>query len=203
MRSRPAESRGPRTKAKKPPAGEMASTMQQMSILIKAGVPLVESLTGLADQARAPALKECLGRVAEEVSQGTALSDAFARHPSIFPSLAVEMTKIAEAGGNLSDAMGRLAEHMESSAEISRKVKSALAYPIVVVCISLLTVVTMVTFILPRFMSAFRPDGREAPVDHQGPHVLQRRAYSPVVPVRCWRRGGLLHVEKLRAKHGR
>jgi type IV pilus assembly protein PilC len=73
------------------------------------------------------------------------------------------MIKIAEAGGNLADTIGRLSEHMESSAEIVRKVKSALAYPIVVMCISLITVITMVTFILPRFMTLFDQMGAKLP----------------------------------------
>ncbi len=140
---------------KKPSIDEVASTIRQMSILVRAGVPLVEGLKGLAEQARAASLRECLSAVAHEVSQGGALSDAFSRHPSIFPKLAVEMARIAEAGGSLSESMARLADHMEYTAEITRKVKSAMAYPIVVLCISVATVLTMVPFIFPRFMTLF------------------------------------------------
>ncbi|MEN6581745.1 MAG: type II secretion system F family protein [Armatimonadota bacterium] len=140
---------------KKVPIDEVAGAIRQISILVRAGVPLVEGLNGLAEQAKSPALRACVEQVTLNVSQGMSLSDAFSQHPNVFPTLAVEMAKVAEAGGNLSEAMERLADHMESGAEISRKVKSALAYPIVVLVISIVTVILMVTFILPRFTKLF------------------------------------------------
>ena len=148
---------------KKPSSDEVASTIRQLSILIRAGVPLVEALQGLAEQANSGMLNKCMAEVALNVSHGAALSDCFAMHPSIFPNLAVEMARIAEAGGNLAESMERLAEHMETSAEIARKVKSALSYPIVIVFLSVATVIVMVTFILPRFMKLFDQMGAELP----------------------------------------
>ena len=148
---------------KRPSPDEVSTTMRQLSILVRAGVPLVEGLQGLVDQARSPMLKECLQRVTRDVSQGSALSESFAQHPQVFPTLAVEMARVAEAGGNLSEAMSKLADHMEVGAEITRKVKSALAYPIVVMIISLVTVLVMVTFILPRFMQLFAQMDAELP----------------------------------------
>jgi type IV pilus assembly protein PilC len=134
-----------------------------MSILVRAGVPLVESLQGLAEQARSQVLRACLEQMTTDVSQGTALSDAFSRHPAVFPNLAVEMARVAEAGGSLAQAIERLADHMETGAEITRKVKSALAYPMVVMAISVVTVLVMVTFILPRFMKLFDQMGAKLP----------------------------------------
>lgn len=155
--------RARKTSGKRPSSDEVASTIRQMSILVRAGVPLVEGLVGLADQVRSPMLKVCLEGVASDVSHGAALSDSFAKYPSVFPKLAVEMAGIAEAGGNLAESMGRLADHLENSAEIARKVKSALAYPIVVLAISVITVIVMVTFILPRFMQLFDHMGAKLP----------------------------------------
>lgn len=151
-------------KGKKPSTEEVSSVIRQMSILIRAGVPLVESLQGLSEQAKSEILKSCLQEMALAVSQGTALSDAFSAYPNVFPSLAVEMAKVAEAGGNLSDAMARLADHTETSNQIVQKVKSALAYPIVVMVLSFVTVLVMVTFILPRFMKMFDKMGAELPL---------------------------------------
>ena len=155
--------RGSKVRGKKPPADEVAGTVRQMSILVRAGVPLVESIQGLAEQARSQTLRACLEQMSIDVSQGTALSDAFARHTAVFPALAVEMARVAEAGGNLAEAMEKLADHMETGAEITRKVKSALAYPIVVMAISVVTVLVMVTFILPRFMKLFDQMGAKLP----------------------------------------
>lgn len=150
-------------RGKKPSTDEVASTIRQLSMLVRAGVPLVEGLQGLGDQARSPLLRTCLQEVTRDVSQGATLSDAFSRHPLVFPTLAVEMARVAEAGGDLAEAMGKLADHMETGAEIGRKVKSALAYPLVVVVISVATVLVMVAFILPRFMKLFNQMGAKLP----------------------------------------
>ena len=158
QRTRRAASQG-----KKPSADEVAGTVRQMSILIRAGVPLVESLQGLAEQAKSKTLQAALYEIAADVSHGSALSDCFAKHPMVFPNLAVEMARVAEAGGDLAETMGKLADHMETSAEIGRKIKSALAYPIVVMAISVVTVLVMVTFILPRFMKLFDQMGAKLP----------------------------------------
>lgn len=148
---------------KKPSGDEVAGTIRQLSILIRAGVPLVESLTGLAEQAKSPVLGRALQQITQEVSQGAALSGSFEKHPTIFPRLAVEMAGMAEAGGNLAESLGKLADHMETGAEIARKVKGALAYPVVVMCISFVTVLVMVTFILPRFTKLFSQMGAKVP----------------------------------------
>ena len=150
-------------KCKKPSTEEVSGTIRQMSLLIRAGVPLVESLQGLAEQVKSDTLRSCLTDMSLAVSQGTSLSDAFLMHPNVFPSLAAEMAKIAEAGGSLSDAMARLADHTETSTQITQKVKSALAYPVVVMILSFATVLVMVTFILPRFMKMFDKMGAELP----------------------------------------
>jgi len=154
-------------RGKKPSADDVAGTVRQLSIMIRAGVPLVEGLSGLGEQARSPLLAQALAKMANDVSQGAALSEAFAQHPSVFPSLAVEMAGMAEAGGNLSESLSKLADHLESGAEITRKVKGALAYPVVVMCISVVTVLVMVTFILPRFTKLFKQMGAQVPMTTQ------------------------------------
>ncbi|MCE5321927.1 type II secretion system F family protein [bacterium] len=153
---------GERLKKKSSPE-EVASAIRQISILTRAGVPLVEGLQGLTEQARSLTLRDAMQDITLNISHGMNLSDAFARHPKLFPSLAVEMAKVAEAGGNLSQSLDRLADHMESGAEIGRKIKSAMAYPVVVLFISVITVIVMVTFILPRFMKLFDQMGAKLP----------------------------------------
>lgn len=150
-------------RGKKPTAEEIAGTIRQLSILIRAGVPLVEGLTGLSEQAKSPVFAQVIEEITLDVSHGAALSESFEKHPSIFPRLAVEMARMAETGGNLAESLEKLAEHMEKGAEIVRKIKGALAYPIVVVCISIATVLVMVTFILPRFTKLFDKMGAKVP----------------------------------------
>ncbi len=157
---------GPRKsrRGKKPSPDEVGSTVHQISILIRAGVPLVEGIRSLGEQARSEVLQAALTQMADEVSQGAPLSEAFLRQSHVFPLLAVDMAKIAEAGGDLAESMHRLADYLDKSAEIKRKVKAALAYPMVVICISAVTVIVLVTFILPRFMKLFKSMGAEIPV---------------------------------------
>jgi type IV pilus assembly protein PilC len=150
-------------KTKKLSADELPGVIMQFSILVRAGVPLVAGLHSLAEQAKSETLSLCLSTMALEVSQGIGLSDAFARQSHVFPRLAVEMAKISEAGGNLAESMGRLADHLESGASIRRRVKSALAYPIVVCGISLVTTILLMTFIVPRFTELFNKMGAKIP----------------------------------------
>lgn len=148
---------------KKPSSDEIATTVRQISILLRAGIPLVEGLQSLVEQARSATLRRALQAIANDVSQGASLSEGFVKHPDIFPQLAVDMAKIAEAGGDLAESMSRLADHMEGGAEIRRKVRSAMAYPVVIILISVATVILMVTFILPKFMELFSRMGAKLP----------------------------------------
>lgn len=157
-RSRPA-ARGP----KRASVEEVATNIRQMSILARAGIPLVEGIRSLAEQAKSQSLRLSLEQIAADVSHGSALSESFARHPHVFPRIAVETARVAEAGGNLADSMAKLAENLERGAEIRRKIRSAMAYPIVVVCLSIVTMLVLMTFILPRFMKLFDSMGAKVP----------------------------------------
>ncbi|MFQ3550326.1 MAG: type II secretion system F family protein, partial [Armatimonadota bacterium] len=95
-------------RTKKPSADEIGTVIRQLSILIKAGVPIVEGLYGLSEQASSEVLKKCLNEIAQDVSYGSSLSDALEKHQDVFPNLAVQMAKVAEAGGTLADTMSRL-----------------------------------------------------------------------------------------------
>lgn len=150
-------------KSRKLSPDELPGVITQLSILVRAGVPLVEGLHSLAEQARSEPVSACMSAMATEVSHGMALSDAFARQSHVFPKLAAEMARISEAGGNLSESMGRLADHLESGAAIRRRVKSALAYPVVVCAISFLTTILLMTFIVPRFTELFDKMGAKIP----------------------------------------
>lgn len=149
---------------KRVPVDQQAVVFRQLAILLKAGIPLTEALTGVKNQVRHPTLRDALSAVAEDVTKGESLSAAFVKHSRVFPKLASDMINVAESGGTLHDALDRLAGHLESSADIVRKIKSATTYPVIVILISLITLVAMVTFILPRFMSLFKQMGVDLPV---------------------------------------
>lgn len=146
------------------PVDEQAVVFRQMAILIRAGVSLTEAISGLKAQIKHKALQDTLESVYQDVLGGASFSEAVSRHPAVFPKLASDMISVAEAGGTLHEALERLADHLESSADIQRKVKAASTYPMVVVVIALLTLVAMMTFILPRFLTLFKQMKVELPV---------------------------------------
>ncbi len=148
----------------KVPVDEQATVFRQMAILIRAGISLTDALHGLQSQVKNRALQEALSGIHDDLVQGMSFSEAVSRHPAVFPRLASDMISIAEAGGTLYEALDRLAIHLESSADIARKIKSATMYPIAVIMISILTLIALVTFILPRFLQLFKQMNVELPM---------------------------------------
>ncbi len=150
-----------RTKAK---LDELAMVSRQLAIMIDSGVPIVEALQSLAAQIRTPSLRDVISDVQQQVLQGYSLSQSLARHSGVFSQLYIDMVKTAEAGGELGRVMDQLATYLEGNLDIIRKVKSAMMYPIIVIAASVVTVVALETFVLPRFMKLFKQMGVAIPV---------------------------------------
>lgn len=142
---------------------ELAMFSRQLAIMIQSGVPIIEALESLELQVKSASFQTVVNDLRQQVLQGHSLSQSLARHTGVFSQLYVDMVKTAEAGGELSQVMDQLAQYLESNLEIIRKVKSAMMYPIIVVVASLITVVSLVTFVLPRFMTLFKQMGAELP----------------------------------------
>ena len=105
---------------------------RQFSTMINAGLPIMQGLSILTEQAPNKSFGKVLGRVRDDLSNGMSLSDAIAKFPRVFNNLYVNMVKAGEQGGILDAVLERLSEYMEKAEAISRKVKSALMYPVVV-----------------------------------------------------------------------
>ncbi len=150
-----------KTKAK---LDELAMVSRQLAIMIDSGVPIVEALQSLAAQIRTPSLRDVISDVQQQVLQGYSLSQSLARHSGVFSQLYIDMVKTAEAGGELGRVMDQLATYLEGNLDIIRKVKSAMMYPIIVIAASVVTVVALETFVLPRFMKLFKQMGVAIPV---------------------------------------
>ena len=149
-----------RTKAK---LEDLAMISRQLAIMIDSGVSVMEALEAIAMQVRDRSLQDVIEDLQQQVLQGHSLSQAFSRHPGVFSELYIDMVKTAEAGGELSQVMDQLAIYLENNLDIVRKVKSAMLYPIIIVAASLVTMVALVTFILPRFAKIFQDIGAELP----------------------------------------
>ena len=136
---------------------------RQLSILQDAGLPILRSLKLLADMQKPGRLKNSLLDVCDEIEGGSTLSEAFSKSPKAFDRLYCNMIRAGEAGGALEVILRRLAEFMERSQALKRKVKGALVYPIVVVLVAVGILAFIMIQIVPQFKKIFDDFGSELP----------------------------------------
>lgn len=123
---------------------------RQLSAMVGAGVPLLRSLTSLEKHAEDPVLKKILTDVIKNVEGGMSLGDALSKHPDSFNDIYVNMVHAGEAAGILDDILKRLALQQEKSTAIRKKVRSAMAYPLVLVVITVLAFFGLMLFVIPQ-----------------------------------------------------
>lgn len=136
---------------------------RQLSTLIDAGLPIVRSLRILEQQQKPGMLRVGLRLVAEDVEAGSTLSEAMERHPKAFDKLYTNMIRAGELGGVLDLVLDRLADFMEKSQALKRKVIGAMVYPIAVISFALIIVTLLLAFIVPKFDKIFKSMGSELP----------------------------------------
>lgn len=135
----------------------------QLEALIKAGVPLAQSLDMLATQASSSALQTVLRAVKQKVESGSSLTDALQGHPTVFTSWYVSMVQAGEESGTLDQTFGRLAEHLDKVVRLRQQVKLALAYPLLVVIVALLVLWVLLIWVIPMFATMFADWGDALP----------------------------------------
>ena len=135
----------------------------QLEALIKAGVPLAQSLDMLATQASSSALQAVLRDVKQKVKSGSSLADALQGHPTVFTSWYVSMVQAGEESGTLDQTFGRLAEHLDKVVRLRQQVKLALAYPLLVVIVALLVLWVLLIWVIPMFATMFADWGDALP----------------------------------------
>jgi type IV pilus assembly protein PilC len=123
---------------------------RQFSVMVSAGVPILRALTILKEQTTSASFKQVLEETASDVQGGMSLSDALAKHPKIFTSIYINMTRAGEAGGILDKVLKRLAAQQEKDASLRSKVRSAMVYPVVIATVTLAAFFVLVTFIVPK-----------------------------------------------------
>lgn len=137
---------------------------QELATLVSAGLPLDRALSVLAGLTSKEEMKKAVSQILRSVQQGKSLGEALAAYPKIFPPLYVNMVKAGELGGFLDTALQRLAEYLQRSHEVQEEVKSALAYPVILVFVGSLSIIFMFTFVLPRFAVLFADLGDALPM---------------------------------------
>jgi type IV pilus assembly protein PilC len=143
---------------------DLAIMSRQASTMLSSGLSLLRALTILADQTESKKLKDILGKVRDEVEQGVSFSDAVGKYPVDFPPIMINMIRAGETGGFLDQAMDSIATNFEKEHKLRSTIKSAMTYPVVVLCMSLASVVIMLVFIVPIFQDMFSSLGGQLPL---------------------------------------
>src|SRR5215813_8942573 len=134
---------------------QLAIFTRQFSVMLDAGLPLVQCLDILSQQQDNPYFAKVLARVREDVESGSTLADAMARHPKVFDQLYVNMVEAGETGGILDIILQRLSTFLEKIVKLVSDVRSALIYPIAVIAISCVVISAIMIFVIPAFKSIF------------------------------------------------
>jgi type IV pilus assembly protein PilC len=136
---------------------------RQFATMINAGLPLVQCLNILGQQADNPYFKKIILDVMSSVESGSTLAEAMAKHPNVFGKLYVNMVGAGEAGGVLDTIFQRLAVYLEKAEALRRKVKGALTYPAIVLFVAVGATTFMLLFIIPTFAKMFTDFGGDLP----------------------------------------
>jgi type IV pilus assembly protein PilC len=139
--------------------GDLAILSRQLATMVSSGMTILRALYVLEAQTENKKLAEQLVLVRKDVEAGLPLSDAIERHPKTFNPLYVAMTRAGETGGVLEDSLLRIADQLEKEESLRRQVKSAMAYPTVILTFALIVMLGMVAFIVPVFVGVFKSLG--------------------------------------------
>jgi type II secretory pathway component PulF len=148
-------------------APEIILFTKQFNTLIRAGVPMLSLLKVLEEQTDHPNLRKILGIIHQDIKEGSSLHEAFRKHPKVFPPLFCNMLKAGEASGALNQVLDRLTYIIEHEHKVKSDIKSALMYPIIVVCFLFIAFIVLLTGVIPRFVSIFKSAGLKLPLPTQ------------------------------------
>jgi len=152
---------------------------RQLSIMFESQVPLVEALRTLAEQSEKPRFREILTDISEKIEGGTSFSQALAAYPELFNPFFINMVKSGESSGKLAESLSYLAEHIEREYELSAKIKGAMIYPIIIVCMMAGIGILMSVYVLPQLLVILQETGQELP-------FITRAIISGVEFIRSW-----------------
>jgi type II secretory pathway component PulF len=152
---------------RKPKLQELATFTTQLANLLHSGMPLTVALNSMTHLETKGIPAEVSRSLKQEVTEGRSLSDAMARQPVIFSDLYVNMVRAGEQSGSLVEVLRRMAEHFQQFADVQAKFKSAMIYPIMVICFGILLVILFMTAVMPKFIVIFNGFGIDLPLPTQ------------------------------------
>lgn len=137
---------------------------RQLATMIDAGLPLVQSLDILSSQQESKLFKDITREIREDVEGGSTFAGALKRHPGTFDDLYTNLVVAGEEGGILDNILTRLANYIEKSEALKKKVKSALVYPSTIVGVAIMVVIILMIFVIPVFETMFKSAGQTLPL---------------------------------------
>ncbi|NLW45209.1 MAG: type II secretion system F family protein [Syntrophomonadaceae bacterium] len=143
---------------------ELTWFFRQLSMLVEAGVPLMEALESLREQVSNRTLKEAVGRVVRELRRGESLANAFMKQERVIPLIAARMIGSGEAGGTLGNALQRVSLYLEREQEFIRKAKSGITYPLLLAGFAVGVMLFLTVFVVPRLVRVFEFDMANLPL---------------------------------------
>jgi type IV pilus assembly protein PilC len=142
---------------------DIAIFTRQLSTMMRAGVPLIQSFDIVARGSTNPKMTRLLTDIRSDVETGTSLSAAFRKHPLHFDALYCNLVEAGEAGGILETLLDRLAVYQEKTMAIKNKIKSALIYPVAVLVVAFVVLAVIMIFVIPAFEDVFKSFGADLP----------------------------------------
>jgi type IV pilus assembly protein PilC len=140
---------------------------RQLATMVDAGLAMVQSLQGLAEQTNNKVMRDVIKDVCARVEGGDSFSEALQKHPKVFSRLYVCMVAAGEKGGLLAEILARLATYLENAARLRKKVKSAMMYPVVVTVVAILITIFLLVKVVPVFGEIFASFGAKLPAPTQ------------------------------------
>lgn len=145
----------------RPKAKDTVIFTRQLATLIEADMPLAEGLRTLAKQVDKPALKKIIASISDAVEGGSSLSAALGEYPKLFSPFYLKLIRSGELSGKLHDSLSYLADYLERTQQISKKIRGALAYPAFVIAAMIIVGVIMVVYVLPQLLVILKESGIE------------------------------------------
>lgn len=137
---------------------------EQLGVMIKSGLSVVEALKSLSDETTNRYFKEVILDVKSKVEGGTELSGSLAAYPKVFPEVYIQIVKSGEISGALDEVLARLATQLEKDYDLVSKVKSAMIYPIIITILLIAVIIIIITYIIPKLKDVFAEAGAELPI---------------------------------------
>lgn len=149
---------------RKVPRKELMHFSRQMAVFLRAGVPILEALEVISEETANKVFRQALVDMQEALRGGATFSASASAHPEAFPAFYLSILRSAELTGKLDTVLDQLAEYIDRDLEARRKITSALTYPSLVLVMSIITVVVLTVFVLPKFKTFFRNLDAELPL---------------------------------------